>query len=102
MPTQDILQLGAVAVIFLFAVKEFFGYLKSRKESSSADTLSSAGNDMSSLILKELQTMNTNHLHTLQETIEQGNARLIDSMHNDNTKIIELLGEIKGNISHRR
>ncbi|MCR4307370.1 MAG: hypothetical protein NUV80_02330 [Candidatus Berkelbacteria bacterium] len=98
MPTNEILQLGAVAVIFLFAVKEFFGYLKSRKDSNNVV----AGSDMSSLILKELQTMNTNHLHTLQETIEQGNARLVDSMHNDNTKIIELLGEIKGHLSSRR
>lgn len=94
MPTQDILQLGAVAVIFLFAVKEFFSYLKSRKEGG--------GNGkevyMNQAILKELQTMNTNHLHSLQEAINDGNNRIVDAINNGNSKQIELLGEIKGKL----
>ena len=84
-------------MIFLFAVKEFFGYLKSRKEGNGNGT-----SPFTEAIFKELQTMNNNHLHTLQETMEQGNARLVDAIHNDNTKIIELLGEIKGHLQSRR
>ena len=98
MPEESLLQLGALGIILVFAIREFFSYLKTRKDSNNVV----AGNDMSSLILKELQTMNTNHLHTLQETIESGNARLVDSIHNDNTRIIELLGEIKGHLQSRR
>ena len=90
---ENILQLGAVAVIFLFAVKEFFAYLKAKK---------SNGNGSSALnqaILTELQTMNENHLHSLKDAIEKGNERLVDVIHADNTKMIEILGEIKGKLS---
>ena len=98
MPEESLLQLGALGIILVFAIREFFAYLKS-KGSSDTETKSHV---MSEAIFKELQTMNNNHLHTLQETMEQGNARLIDSMHSDNTRIIELLGEIKGNLSSRK
>lgn len=98
MPEESLLQLGALGIILIFAIKEFFAYLKTRNEGSNKNE----GNVFSEAIFKELQTMNNNHLHSLQETIEQGNARLVDSMHNDNTKIIELLGEIKGRLESRR
>ena len=94
MPEQNVLELGAIAILFLVGIREFFSYLKSRKESG--------GNDLNNKILEELQLMNNNHLHTIQEVLEQGNARLIDAIHNDNTKMIELLGEIKGNLTSRR
>jgi hypothetical protein len=50
-------------------------------------------------ILKELQLMNTNHLNSICKKIEDGNRELIDTIHDDNMKIIELLGEIKGKLS---
>lgn len=93
---ENLLQLGAVAILFLVGIREFFSYLKSKKENGGN------GSYLNASILRELQTMNNNHLHTIQETLEQGNARLIDTIHNDNTKIVELLGEIKGNLSQRR
>lgn len=89
--TEEFIQLGAVAVLFLVAIREFFSYLKTRKNSDS-------GNGLNGAILRELQTMNSNHLHALQETIESGNSRLVDVIHADNTKMIELLGEIKGSL----
>ena len=93
--------IGLLAIITL-VIRELFAYLKSRKEGNSADTLSGQGNQLNSLILAELTKMNNNHLHTIQEVLESGNARLIDAIHNDNTKMIELLGEIKGNLNTRR
>jgi hypothetical protein len=89
-PTE-ITQLGAVAVIFLFCVREFFIYIKQRKISP----LNGSGKD----ILKELQLMNNNHLNEICEKMEEGNIRLINTIHNDNIKIVELLGEIKGKLS---
>ena len=99
MPSESILQLGAVAVIFLFAVREFFGYLKSRKEAPAASN--GSGGYLNQAILKELQTMNTNHLHSLQEAINDGNNRIVDAINNGNIKQIELLGEIKGKLENR-
>ena len=93
MDTSEITQLGALGIILIFAIKEFFGYLKRRKDD---------GGGTNSAILAELQTMNGNHLHTIQEVLENGNARLIDTIHNDNTKIIELLAEIKGGLNQRK
>ncbi len=93
----NMVQLGAVAVIFIFAIKEFFAYLQSRKsgENGNSSVLNSA-------ILSELRNMNSNHLHSIQEAVENGNSRLVDVIHADNSKIIELLGEIKGTLHARR
>jgi len=55
-------------------------------------------NGTSKDILKELQLMNTNHLNAICRTIEDGNKELVDTIHSDNTKIIELLGRIDGRL----
>lgn len=101
MPEESLLQLGALGIILVFAIREFFAYLKLRGEATDKKEETNTGNVFSEAIFKELQTMNNNHLHSLQEAIEEGNRHLIDSIHTDNTKIIELLGEIKGNLQGR-
>lgn len=93
---EKLLELGTVAILFLFAMKEFFAYLKVKK-SGGGDN-----NGLGKAILDELQTMNSNHLHTIQKCVEDGNSRLIGTIHQDNTKIIELLGEIKGVLSAKK
>ncbi len=97
LPPESLTQMGILGVVLLFLIKELFSYLKSKKDGNSADALSSSGNDTSTLILKELQRMNDNHLHTIQES----NERLVDVMRDGNMKIVELLGEIKGNLNQR-
>lgn len=96
---ENLIQLGAVAVIFLWFIKEFFVYLKSKKDSTSADVLSGSGNALSVEILKELKLMNNNHLHSLQEEITVGNNRIVEAINTSSVKQIELLGEIKGQLS---
>lgn len=91
--TDNLLQLGAVAVIFLFAIKEFFAWLKQRKENGSKS------NVVMEAMLGELRTMNENHLHALKDAINTGNDRLVDAINNGNMKQIEILGEIKGKLS---
>ena len=91
MPEESVLQLGAVAVLFLVGIREFFSYLKSKKEGN--------GNGMSQAILSELRTMNTNHLHSIEAAVNDSSERLITAMHRDNAQMIALLGEIKGNLN---
>ena len=93
--TNDILQIGAVAVIFLFAIKEFFSYLKLRRNGSS-------GNQVMEAMLKELRIMNENHLHALKDAINTGNDRIVDTINSGNVKQIELLGEIRGNLNRNK
>ena len=76
-------------MIFLFAIREFFGFLRMRKN----------GNGFNKEILSELKNMNSNHLNDIHKALDDGNRALIDSIHDDNMKIIELLGEIKGKLS---
>lgn len=90
--TQDLLQLGAVAVIFLFAIKEFFAWLKQRKENGNKS------NAVMEAMLTELRAMNENHLHSLKDAINTGNDRIVDAINSGNVKQIELLGEIKGKL----
>lgn len=100
-----ILELGTVAILFLLFIREFFAYLKVKKQesnNSNGDGNGIANTTLSKAILGELQTMNSNHLHTIQQCVEDGNSRLVETIHNDNTKMIELLGEIKGVLSTRK
>ncbi len=39
MPGEQILQLGAVAVLFAIAIREFFGYLKAKKSNNGTQNL---------------------------------------------------------------
>lgn len=89
---QDLLQLGGLIALFALAIREFFAYIRLKKNSVT-------GNETFSVeILKELQTMNGNHLHSIETAINTGNANLINSIHQDNMKIVELLSEIKGRL----
>ena len=97
---NSLLQLGAIGVIFVFAIREFFAYLRVKKESENGKQ-NEGGNYLSGLIVKELQLMNTNHLSHIQQAISDGNDRLIEQIRNDNMKIIEVLYEIKGQLINK-
>lgn len=84
---ENITQLTAIGIIFAIAIREFFGYLRTKKNGN---------NGFNRQILEELRAMNINHLHAIEKAVKDGNDRLIETIHNDNMKIIELLGEIKG------
>lgn len=88
MPNIETLQLGALAIIFLFTIKEFFVYLRSKK-------VNGKNND----IVSELQKMNNNHLTSIQKAISEGNMQVVKAINEGNMKIIELLAEIKGNLN---
>lgn len=90
---KEFTNLGAVAVIFLFAVKEFFSYLKSRKNGESPP-----GTPLSNEVVMELKRMNDNHLHTLTDTVRDGNEKIVQTINDGNLKIVEALGEIKGQL----
>lgn len=84
---------GAVALSAL-VVREVFAYLKSRKEPHG---------DSSNLVLRELQTMNGNHLSHIQSAIESGNKMMADAFiahaqneHSDSMLIVQSLGKIEG------
>ena len=77
--------------------KEFFTYLKSRKEAIGGE----AAIGTSGLILKELQLMNNNHLSSLKEAIEVVNNRVVSAITDCNIRQIELLGEIRGQLSNK-
>lgn len=87
---SELLQIGGLAALFALAIREFFAYIKSRNSNTT--------NDFSKQIFEELKLMNGNHLHSIEKAINEGNQQLIHSMHEDNMKMIEILGEIKGNI----
>ena len=92
---EEYLHLGTVAVLFAVAIREFFSYLKSKQVEKNGT------GKFDALILQELRTINTNHLHDLKDILEKGNYRLVDVIHADNTKMIELLGEIKGTLNNK-
>lgn len=90
--SETLLILGPVGILFFFAIKEFFTYLKQKKSTEANPSI------MSEQIFQELQTMNNNHLHSIQDAIQDGNNRLIDTINHGNNKMIEVLGRIEGRI----
>ena len=88
---DTLLQLGTVAILFLVSIREFFAYLKSRKNGNG-----NGSGDHGAHIFQELQKMNSNHLSHIQGAIEEGNRNLVKTIHDDNMLIIQLLGEIRG------
>jgi len=95
--STELIQIGAVGVIFVFAIREFFLFMRTKKNGN--------GN-VNKQLLEAITKQNENHLHTIQETMEAivrdinaGNNRVVDSITNGNMKIIELLGAIKGKLS---
>lgn len=83
------LEIGGIAGLFALFIVQYFQSQKSRK-----DPLNGTGK----LILEELQKQSGNHLEHIQKGINDGFNDLKDAIHNDNVKIIELLGEIKGRL----
>ena len=78
---EQYLQLGALAIIFALAIKEFFSYLKTRKNGGG--------------ISQQIKLVGENHLEHIQEAIEK-------QTNNNNEwhrKQFEVLCEIKGKLS---
>jgi type II secretory pathway pseudopilin PulG len=88
---NNLIQLGAIGILFAIAIREFFGYLKKRNSNREDDHYFRA-------ILQELKAMNENHFHSLEKAIKEGNDRLIIEIHADNSRMIELLGRIEGKL----
>lgn len=91
MDNIELIELGTVGVIFFFAIKEFFSYLKSRKNKENGVN--------SQKILSELKLTNSNHLQHLNDCINENNSRLVQTIHEDNERIIEILSRIDGKLS---
>lgn len=103
--SADVLQIGAVAIIALFMVKEFFSYLKARKNNNTEThkdeiqdkELNSQEKQIYdnakniAVILQRLQTIETNHLpHLLRE--EEKNREEHKEIMKQLTTIITKLG----------
>lgn len=90
MDLSELTNIGALALVVMFAIKECFAYLKKKKNENEP---------MMNGIFKELQTMNNNHLHTLQDTVENNNKVLVEAINSGNRQMIEILGRIDGKLS---
>ena len=92
MPNEFLQVSGAIALVALI-IRELFTFLKARNHYDSG---------MNKQIFQELQTMNNNHLHSIQDAIEQGNRDMVRTMNEGQSRQIQLLGEIKGILSARK
>jgi len=89
--TKEYLELGALAIVCIFLIKEVFNFLKTRKNSNL--------NGTDKQILEALRLQNENHLHTIQKGMNDGFNRMIDCYNDKSDKMIELLARIEGRLS---
>ena len=90
---NEYLQLGTVAILFLISIKEFFFYLRSKKNGNGELTTADKK------VFDELKNMNDNHLHSIENAIIGGNREIVKAISDGNIRIVELLGEIRGNLN---
>jgi hypothetical protein len=83
--------MGGTVVVALMALYLFYQTMKDKNKK--------VNNNKNEEILNELKSMNSNHLNELRKCVEDGNKSLVDTIHDDNTKIIEVLGRIDGKLS---
>jgi peroxiredoxin family protein len=90
MELSELTNIGALALVVMFTIKEGFEYLKKKKNPNEP---------MMAGIFQELQLMNNNHLDTLQHTIEDNNRELVKAVNDGNVEIIKVLCKIDGRLS---
>jgi len=88
----EYLQLGALGIIFIFAIKEFFAYMKARKGKNGTDC---------SKMVEQLELMNNNHLNSISKDIVSGSDRVVTAIREMHTDVSSRLGEIKGKLDKR-
>jgi hypothetical protein len=98
----DVLNYGIAGVALILIIKEGFAYLKSRKEKNGSDLISQQ-------LLDAITQQNTNHLHSIQGTIEGmckdlnlGNDRVVKAITDMHTDLASRLGEIKGVLNNKK
>ena len=90
--TQIILQLGMVGLLFFLAIREFFAYLKNRKNNNSN------GSKINQQLLDAIKDQSDNHLKSIGNNINAGNDRIVDAINSMHTDLASRLGEIKGKL----
>lgn len=75
--SPELLQLGTIGILFLLFIKEFFAYLREKKNQ----------NNNNGAVLKALEILKNNHLNSLEAKIERMDDKL--------DKIITLLELIR-------
>jgi len=97
---KDLIDLGGTIVVVFGFIWLLYQENKQKKQP--------LNNGMSKLILDELKTQNANHLQGISrqigelcDKINENNDRLIDTIHQDNQRVSQLLGEIKGILSRK-
>jgi len=86
---QLLQSVGAMGIIFVFAIKEFFGYLKAKKNGNGVDYGKMA---------EQVKLIGDNHLNSIKEDINVGNDRIVDAINAMHTDLASRLGELKGKI----
>jgi len=97
---KDLIDLGGTIVVVFGFIWLLYQQNKQKKQP--------LNNGMSKLILDELKIQNANHLQGISrqigelcDKINENNDRLIDTIHQDNQRVSQLLGEIKGILSRK-
>lgn len=95
--TDEYLQFGAVAVIFIFAIKEFFGWMRARKENEKSP-LSPTDREIDRRFrevheqIGELVRQTQNHIHTIDTKVETIGLNVVE-MGKEITKLTTIIEE---------
>jgi len=101
--TQIILQLGMVGLLFFLAIREFFAYLKTKKNNNNSN-----GNKVNEQLLEAITAQNDNHLSSMQHSLDNmrkdintGNDRIVSAITDMHTDLASGVGEVKGKLNNK-
>jgi len=103
-----LVNLGTTTIVALVAIWALVQVRSDKKKINNNDNGSNL-KDVMEGVKKELEIMNGNHLHAIQDcisvgsektikTIRDGDDRVVNAINDGNLKIVQALGEIKGSI----
>lgn len=87
METNELMQLGALGILFALAIKEFFAYLKTRKNGHSET--------VDNVIVAALNKLGDNHLNHVEMAVKEGDQKIVEKLNELQIKTLEVLIEIK-------
>ena len=93
------IELGAIGILFAIAIREFFAWLKTRKNGNGN------GNGFNKQLLDAITTQNQNHLTHINVSLDKmcadincGNDRVVKAITDMHIDLASRLGELKGKI----
>ena len=95
-------QLGGTVIVVVCFLWFMYEQQKLKKENGNTKIVDNQRDAINNNdVLKELQMMSSNHLHSIEMAIKDGNSEIVKAINEGNFKIVEKVSELCGFLKSR-